>query len=105
MEKIKVGIIGPGNIGQDLLAKIGRSELLEVVCVVDIRESENLKRIAAQGVDVSSAGIDYMLEKYKGVIQIAFDCTSARAHLSAAPKLKEAGIFAIDLTPDRKSVV
>ena len=99
MEKIKVGIIGPGNIGQDLLAKIGRSELLEVVCVVDIRESENLKRIAAQGVDVSSAGIDYMLEKYKGVIQIAFDCTSARAHLSAAPKLKEAGIFAIDLTP------
>lgn len=99
MKKIKVGVIGPGNIGQDLLVKIGRSELLEVACVVSARESDNIKRVRAQGYDASSGGVDYMIEKYKDEIQIVFDCTSATGHLDHAPKLKEAGMFAIDLTP------
>ncbi|MDD2217594.1 MAG: acetaldehyde dehydrogenase (acetylating) [Eubacteriales bacterium] len=99
MEKIKVGIIGPGNIGQDLLVKIGRSELLEVACIVSAIESDNIKRVRAQGYDASSEGIDYMIDKYKDEIKIVFDCTSAAGHMSHAPKLKEAGMYAIDLTP------
>lgn len=99
MEKIKVGIIGPGNIGQDLIIKLGRSELLEVVCVVSHRESENLKAVREMGIDASAGGVDHLVEKYKGIIDMVFDCTSASGHLSAAPKLKEAGMFALDLTP------
>lgn len=99
MEKIKVGIIGPGNIGQDLIIKLGRSELLEVVCVVSHRESENLKQVRAMGIDASGEGVDYLINKYKGQIQMVFDCTSASGHFEAAPKLKEAGMFALDLTP------
>jgi acetaldehyde dehydrogenase (acetylating) len=99
LEKIKVGIIGSGNIGRDLIVKLGRSELLEVACVVSHRESENLKAVREMGFDASSGGVDYIVEKYKGVIDIVFDCTSAAGHLAAAPKLKEAGMFALDLTP------
>lgn len=99
MGKIKVGIIGPGNIGRDLIIKLGRSELLEVVCVVSHRESDNLKAVREMGIDASAEGVDYIIEKYKGIIEIVFDCTSARGHLEAAPKLKEAGMFALDLTP------
>ncbi len=38
-KKVKVGIIGPGNIGQDLMIKISRSPLLELACVVGVVES------------------------------------------------------------------
>lgn len=99
MEKIKVGIIGPGNIGQDLIVKLGRSNLLEVVCVISHRESENLQRVREKGIDASAGGVDYLIEKYKGIIQIVFDCTSATGHFASAPKLKEAGMFTLDLTP------
>lgn len=99
MEKVKVGIIGPGNIGQDLMVKLGRSQFLHVACVVNIKESEGLDRAREQGIDASAGGVDYLLENHKDDIKIVFDCTSAPAHLSNAPKLKEAGMFAVDLTP------
>lgn len=99
MEKIKVGIIGPGNIGQDLMVKIGRSKLLELTCVVNIRESEGLERARKLGVDASSLGVDYLIEKYKDEIKIVFDATSAKAHLKSYKKLQDAGMFVIDLTP------
>lgn len=97
MEKIKVGIIGPGNIGQDLMIKLSRSDYLKLDCVVGIKESEGLQRARDLGVDASAGGIDYLLTKKD--IKIVFDCTSAAAHLQAAPKLEAAGIFAVDLTP------
>lgn len=99
MEKIKVGIIGPGNIGQDLMVKLSRSDYLEVACVVNIKESEGLDKARAKGIDASAGGVDYLIENHKNKIQIVFDCTSAAAHMVNAPKLKEAGMFAIDLTP------
>jgi len=99
VKKIKVGIIGPGNIGQDLMVKLGRSDYLEVSCVVNIKESEGLEKARAKGIDASAEGVDYLIENHKNDIQIVFDCTSAAAHIVSAPKLKEAGMFAIDLTP------
>ncbi|QQK07599.1 acetaldehyde dehydrogenase (acetylating) [Miniphocaeibacter halophilus] len=99
MKKIKVGIIGPGNIGQDLMIKIGRSKYLELTCVVNIRESKGLERARKLGVDASPLGVDYLIEKYTGIIDIVFDATSAKAHLSAYKKLQDAGMFVLDLTP------
>lgn len=99
MEKIKVGIIGPGNIGQDLMIKVARSEYLELACVVGIQESPGLERARNMGAKASADGIDYLLENFSDEIKIVFDATSAKGHAFHAPKLKEAGIFALDLTP------
>jgi acetaldehyde dehydrogenase len=97
MEKIKVGIIGPGNIGLDLLYKIKRSTVLEAAMIVNIRESKGLDHARGLGIKASSNGIADILALED--IKIVFDCTSATAHLTHAPMLKAAGKFAIDLTP------
>ncbi|HWQ79226.1 MAG TPA: acetaldehyde dehydrogenase (acetylating) [Anaerovoracaceae bacterium] len=97
MEKIKVGIIGPGNIGSDLMYKIMRSSVMEVGMMTGIVESEGLKRAATMGVPTSINGVQAILENKD--IRIVFDCTGAGPHLQHAPLLKEAGKIAIDLTP------
>ena len=40
MEKFKVGIIGPGNIGTDLMYKVIRSQYLQMHLMAGIVESE-----------------------------------------------------------------
>ncbi|MGB4438864.1 MAG: acetaldehyde dehydrogenase (acetylating) [Sedimentibacter sp.] len=98
MDKLKVGIIGPGNIGIDLMMKIKRSPYLELKCVVNIKESEGLEIARSFGADASAGGVDYMVDNHPD-LDIVFDATSAAAHVAASPKLKEAGYFTIDLTP------
>lgn len=97
MEKIKVGIIGPGNIGLDLLYKLGRSEYLTPELIVNIKHSKGIDYANDMGIRTSTDGVKAILDEED--IKIVFDCTSASAHLVHAPLLKEAGKFAIDLTP------
>lgn len=98
MDKIKVAVIGPGNIGSDLMYKIFRSKHLEMALMTGIVESEGIKRAASLGVPVSTEGVAAVVKA--GDIKIAFDATSASAHLKVnGPALKEAGILSIDLTP------
>jgi len=98
LDKIKVAVIGPGNIGSDLMYKIFRSKYLEMGMMAGIVESEGIKRAASHGVAVSTEGVKAVVERKD--IQIAFDATSALAHLNVnGPALKEAGILSIDLTP------
>ena len=97
-EKIKVAVIGPGNIGSDLMYKILRSPVLEMALMTGIVESEGIRRAAALGIPVSTRGVAAVIENPE--IKIAFDATSASAHEKYdAPALAKAGIVAIDLTP------
>lgn len=97
MKKIKVGIVGPGNIGLDLLHKLQRSDYLQPEMVVNIKESAGLEYARKLGVSTSSEGIKAILAEPD--IELVFDCTSASAHLQHAPMIKEAGKIALDLTP------
>ncbi len=97
MDKVKVGIIGPGNIGTDLMYKVRRSQHLEMCMMAGIVESEGLRRAAGFGYKTSIEGVKAVAEEKD--IQIVFDATSAKAHLYDAPILKEAGKIAIDMTP------
>lgn len=94
----KVAILGTGNIGTDLLIKLLARDDVEVGLFAGIDPaSKGLARARDLGVPTSSDGIDGILAAPD--IRIAFDATSAYAHRDNAPRLEEAGIVAVDLTP------
>lgn len=100
-KKLKAVIIGPGNIGTDLLMKMMRSDWVEPVWMVGIDpESEGLKRAKEFGLKISSTGVDGMLDSViEDDIRIAFDATSAYVHAENSRKLNELGVIMVDLTP------
>ena len=100
-QKIKCALIGPGNIGTDLLYKLKRSPVLEPVWMVGIDPtSEGLKRAASMGIKTTDQGVDGLLPHVKADgVQIAFDATSAYVHAENSRKLNELGVLMIDLTP------
>lgn len=98
-EPIRVVIIGSGNIGSDLMAKVDRSPLLELAGMAGIDpDSPGLARAAEAGVPTSSDGLEDLLERVSDVA-LAFDATSASAHAGHAELLAERGILSVDLTP------
>ena len=101
INKIKCAIIGPGNIGTDLLYKLQRSPVLEPVWMIGVDpDSEGLKRAAAMGLKTACTGVDGLLPHVASdEIRIAFDATSAYAHAEHARKLNAQGVVMIDLTP------
>ena len=99
-KKLRALIIGPGNIGTDLLMKAIRSEWIEPVWMVGIEESEGIKRARDFGMKVSTSGVDGVLDHIEtDNIQIAFDATSAYVHAENSRKLTAKGVTMIDLTP------
>jgi len=101
MKKIRCALIGPGNIGTDLLYKLRRSPWLEPVWMVGIdAASEGLQRAADLGLKTTAQGVDGLLPHVKeDGIQIAFDATSAYVHAENSRKLNALGVMMIDLTP------
>lgn len=99
MKKVKVGIIGTGNIGTDLLMKVLKSNVLE--CGIFAGHNPDSKGIALArqlGVPVTYDSIRY-IEENPDCCKICFDATSAKVHEQNAPILKRMGIYAVDLTP------
>ena len=97
MERVKVGIIGPGNIGTDLMYKVMRSRNLEMKTMTGIVESEGIRRAAGLGFQTSIEGVEAVARDPE--IGIVFDATGAAAHMKHAPILREAGKIVFDMTP------
>ncbi|WP_296491252.1 acetaldehyde dehydrogenase (acetylating), partial [Rhodoferax sp.] len=99
--KIKCAVIGPGNIGTDLLYKLCRSPVLEPVWMVGVdATSEGLQRAREKGLKTTDQGVDGLLPHVLiDGVQIAFDATSAYVHAENSCKLTELGVLVIDLTP------
>lgn len=100
-QKIKCALIGPGNIGTDLLAKLQRSPVLEPVWMVGIDPtSDGLKRAREMGIKTTDQGVDGLVPHIRqDGVQIVFDATSAYVHAENSRKVIEQGAMMVDLTP------
>ena len=104
MKKLKVAIVGSGNIGTDLMIKILRNaKHLEMGAMVGIDPaSDGLARAARMGVATTHEGVEGLtrMDVFKD-IDFVFDATSAGAHVKNDAFLRslKPSIRLIDLTP------
>ena len=102
--KLKVAIIGSGNIGTDLMIKVLRNaKHLEMAVMVGIDPaSDGLARAQRMGVATTHEGVEGLsrMPVFEHV-DIVFDATSASAHVSNDALLRSIKpcIRLIDLTP------
>ncbi len=100
-EKVRCAIVGSGNIGTDLMYKLLRATIASSLALDD-RDRPRLRRAAAgrasRGSRRRPEGVDWLLA-HPEVPEFVFEATSAAAHRANAPRIAEAGIQAIDLTP------
>jgi len=99
--KLRVGIIGTGKIGVDLLVKVRRSPWMECVIFSGRNlESTGMRYATELSVPVSDRGINAFFEsRYR--CDIVFDATSAAHHIEHAQVFDKLGILAIDMTPSQ----
>jgi acetaldehyde dehydrogenase len=99
LARVPCVVLGSGNIGTDLMVKLLRSSILELTAVVGVDpESDGLRRARESGLDTSAAGVEWVLDNPERS-HFVFDATSSSAHKQNAPRILEAGLRIVDLTP------
>lgn len=105
MKKLKVAILGSGNIGTDLLVKVQRSEFLECSMFIGRNlSSAGMTKAIDMGVRVSDKSINAIIEEPDSC-DIVFDCTSAKDAVAHWKVLEKLGKFVIDLTPAKIGIL
>lgn len=100
MQKIKIGIIGSGNIGTDLLVKSIRSPYLDPVAFVGRRmDSDGIQTAIRLNIPTSIDGIDYFDNNPN--VDVVFDCTNATSAIDNWNVFRQHNIRVIDLTPSK----
>jgi acetaldehyde dehydrogenase len=99
MEKLRVAIIGSGNIGTDLLLKVQRSDFL--VCTLFIGRnlsSPGMAKAISMDIPVSDESIQAIIKK-PDICDLVFDATSAKDAVNHWKILEKLGKMVIDMTP------
>jgi len=97
--KLRVAILGSGNIGTDLLLKVRRSPFLECALFIGRNlASPGMAKANSLGVRISDKSIG-AIEDDPDCCDLVFDATSARDHLRHWPILDRLGKMVIDMTP------
>ncbi len=98
-KRLRVAIIGSGNIGTDLLYKVRRSKHLKCTLMVGRRfDSPGLVRADKMGIQTSPNGLEGLMANIAN-IDLVFDATSASEHILIANALQNENVALVNLTP------
>lgn len=99
MKKIKVAILGSGNIGTDLLIKTLRSPYLECTAFIGRNlSSKGMSKALSLRIPVFDQGIK-AIQRNPDCSEIVFDATSALSHQYHSRVLQDLNKIVINLTP------
>ena len=99
MQKLKVAILGSGNIGTDLLIKVQRSKYLTCSLFIGRNlSSPGMAKAITMGVKVSDESIQ-AIEKDPTCCDLVFDATSAKDAANHWKILENLGKIVVDMTP------
>ena len=98
-KKLKIAIIGTGNIGTDLLVKSMRSNFITCSAFIGRNlNSSGMEKARSLKVLCSDRGADFVINNPE-IADLIFDCTSAQSHVEHWSIFKELGKTVIDMTP------